>query len=60
MQAFITINNVGMMINVGVNVKNWLVKVYVIEDILGILVIASVDVINRVILASIWIIKMWL
>ena len=58
MQAFITINNVGMMINVGVNVKNWLVKVYVIEDILGILVIASVDVINRVILASIWIIKM--
>ena len=58
MQAFITINNVGMMINVGVNVKNWLVKVYVIEDILRILVIASVDVINRVILASIWIIKM--
>ena len=28
MQVFVTINNVRMKINVGVNVKNWLIKVY--------------------------------
>ena len=56
MQGFLTIN-VRMMINVGVNVKNWLIKVYVITDIFGILVIVSVNVINHVRLVSIWITK---
>ena len=32
MQVFITINNAGMKINVGVNVKNWLIKAYVTKD----------------------------
>ena len=42
MQVFVVINNVRMMINVDVNVKIWLIKVYVIKVILGILVIVSV------------------
>ena len=33
MRAFVIINNVGMMINIGVNVKNWFIKVYVIRYI---------------------------
>ena len=37
MQVFVILNNVGMMINVDANVKNWLIKVYAIEDMLGIL-----------------------
>ena len=41
MQAFVIINNVGMMINAGVNAKNWLIKVYVIKDLFGILVIVK-------------------
>ena len=32
MQVFVIINNVGMMINAGVNVKNKSIKVYVIKD----------------------------
>ena len=32
-------NKFGMMINVDANVKSWLINVYVIEDIFGILVI---------------------
>ena len=35
MQAFVIINSVGIMINVDVNVKNRLIKVYVIKDMLG-------------------------
>ena len=42
-----------MMINVGVNAKNWLIKVYKIKGLFGILVIASANVINPVILVSI-------
>ena len=38
MQVFVIINNVGMVINVVANVKNWLIKVFVIKDVLGILV----------------------
>ena len=57
MPVFVTINNVEMMINVDANVKNWLIKVYVIKDIFEILVIVSANVINDVMLASIWIIK---
>ena len=53
MQEFVIINNVGMMINAGVNANNLLIKVYVIENLLGILVIASVNVINYVVLESI-------
>ena len=41
MRVFVTINNAGMKINVGVNVKNWLIKVYVIKDLFGILGIVS-------------------
>ena len=39
--VFVIINNVGMMINAGVNAKNWLIKVHAIKDIFGILVIVS-------------------
>ena len=53
MQPFVIINNVGIMINVGVNVKNGLIKFYVIEDIFGILVIVNVNVINHVMLENI-------
>ena len=51
--VFVIINKVGMMINAGVNANNWLVKAYAIKDLLGILVIVSVNVINPVILVSI-------
>ena len=53
MQVFVIINDDGIMINVNVNVKNQLTKVYVIKDIFGILVIVNVNVINHVILVSI-------
>ena len=46
-------NNDGMMINAGVNAKNWLIKVYMIKDLFGILVIVSMDVINPAVLVSI-------
>ena len=32
MQAFAMIKNIGMMINVDANVKNWLIKVYATKD----------------------------
>ena len=51
--VFVIINNVRMMINAGVNTKNWLIKAYAIKDLSGILVIVSVNVINPVIFASI-------
>ena len=57
MQVFVTIKNVGMKINVDVNVKNLLIKVYVIKNLFEILVVANVNVINVVILVSIWIIQ---
>ena len=46
---FVIINNVGikivgMMINAGVNAKNWLIKAYAIKDLFGILVIVSANV----------------
>ena len=46
-----------MMINVGVNAKNGLIKVCVMKDLFGILVIVSVNVINLVTLENIYIIK---
>ena len=33
-----------MMINAGVNAKNWLIKAYAIKDLFGILVIVSANV----------------
>ena len=53
MQLFVIINNVGTKINVDKNVKNQLVKEYVIKDLFGILVIVSVTVIKRVMLVYI-------
>ena len=46
MQVFVIINNVGIMINADVNVKNWLIK-----DFFGIL--AIVNVINHMMLENI-------
>ena len=43
MQAFVIINNVRMMINAGANTQNQLIKMYVIKDLFGILVIVSVS-----------------
>ena len=57
MRAFVITNNVEMIINVDVNVKNWLIKVYAIKDMLGILVIVSVSVINHAMLGRFWIMK---
>ena len=53
MQLFLIINNVGIMINADVNVKNSLVKEYMIKDLLGILVTVNVIVMNYVILESV-------
>ena len=47
---FVIINNVGMMIDAGVNANNYFIKVYVIKDLFGIVVIVSPNVINHVIL----------
>ena len=46
-------NNTGKKMNVSVNAKNWLIKVYVTKDLFGIIVIVSANVINGVTLASI-------
>ena len=51
--VFVIINNTEMRINVGVNAKNWLIKVYAIKDLFGILVIVSANVIKPVMLMSI-------
>ena len=55
--VFVIITNVGMMINAGVNAKYWLIKAYAIKDLFRIQVIVSVNVINPVILVSIYTIK---
>ena len=52
MQVFAIINSVGIMINGGVDVKNWLIKVYAIMDIFAILVILNVNVINYAMLEN--------
>ena len=57
MQVLVTKNNAGIKINVVVNVKNWLIKAFVIKDLFEILVIVSVNVINLVILVSIYTVK---
>ena len=45
------------MINIDVDAKNWLIKAYAIRDLFEILVTVSVNVINTVILVSIYTIK---
>ena len=52
MRAFVIVSNVGMMINVDANVNNWLIKVCVVKDMLGILVVVSVNVINHAMLVA--------
>ena len=49
----IVCNNLGIKINADANVKNSLIKVYVIKDLFGILVIVNANVINHVILVTI-------
>ena len=53
MQVFVIVNNIGTMINVDVNAKNSLTKVYVIKDLFEILAIVTVNLINYVMLVSI-------
>ena len=52
MQAFVIIDNVGMMISAGVNAKNSLIKAYAIKDLFVIQIIANVNAIKHVILVS--------
>ena len=54
---FFGINSVGIQINVDVNVKNYLIKEYVIKDLFGILVIESANVIKRMMLKNIQTLK---
>ena len=51
--VFEIINNVGIMINADVNLKNWLTKDDVMKDLFGILVIVNVNVKNHVMLVDI-------
>ena len=44
MQTFVIINNIRIVINPDVNVKNELTKEYVIQDLFGILVTVNVNV----------------
>ena len=53
MEVFVIINNVGIKINVGVNVKNQFTNEYVINDLFEILVIGNVTVKNHVVLQNI-------
>ena len=59
MQVLVIINSVKTTINVDVNVKNYLMKAYVVNNIFGILAIVNVNVINRVILVSTQTMKIW-
>ena len=49
-KMFVIMKNVGIKLNADVNVKNYLLKEYVIKDVFGILVIVSVNVIKHVML----------
>ena len=50
---FVITKNVGMMVNAGVNANNSLIKTYAINDLFGILVIVSANVIKTVVLVII-------
>ena len=47
MQAFVIINNAGMMINACVNVNNRLIKEFAIKELFETLVIERVNMINH-------------
>ena len=49
----VIINNVGMMINAGLNANSELIKAHAIKDLFGIIVIVSINVKNAVNLVSI-------
>ena len=53
MQVFVTIKKGGIMINAEVNVKNGLVKEYVIKNLFVTLVTVNVNMINHVMLGNI-------
>ena len=52
MHAFVMKNSVGIMINADVNVENWLIKVVVIMDLIGIQACVRVSVMNHVMLVN--------
>ena len=52
-QAFVIISSNGMVINASENAKNYIIKAYAIRDLFGILVVASVNGINNVMLVNI-------
>ena len=53
MQVFVMISSIGITINAGVNVKNWLIKAVVIKDLFGILTFVNVNAaINHAILVN--------
>ena len=56
-QVFLTINNTGIKINVDMNAKNWLAKLFVIKDLIVILVYVIVNVTNHVMFENVWIMK---
>ena len=53
MDVFVIINKDGIKINANVNVKNWLIKEYVIKDLFRIAVVVKVNVINHMMLDNI-------
>ena len=50
---FLMTNNVGIMMNADVNVKNWLTNEYVKKDLLGTLANVNVNEINHMMLENI-------
>ena len=48
MQVFVMMSNLGIMINVDVNVKNLLTKEDIIKNLFGILLFVNLNVINHV------------
>ena len=57
MQVFVMMSNLGIMINVDVNVKNLLAKEDIIKNLFGILLFVNLNVINHVTQDSIQTIK---
>ena len=57
MQVFVMMSNLGIMINVDVNVKNLLTKEDIIKNLFGILLFVNLNVINHVTQDSIQTIK---
>ena len=48
MQVFVMMSNLGIMINVDVNVKNLVTKEDIIKNLFGILLFVNLNVINHV------------